>query len=316
VEGDRGVAVHAGPALKRHGPGPAAARLEVMAAAALFSTGGAAIKACSLNGPQVACLRSGIAALALLVFLPAARRGWTARGTAIGAAYAATMVLFVWANKLTTAASTIFLQATAPLFILLLGPWLLREPVRRRDVAFTAALAAAMLLIFSGAAGPQQSAPDPVRGNIMALTSGATYALAVMGLRWTARRESDGAGGGGTAAAVVLAGNMIAFGACLPAAWPLPRIGAADAAVLVYLGVFQIALAYVLLIRGVRGVTALEASLLLLVEPMLNPLWAWVVQGEVPGAGTLAGGAVILAATTIRTWSDTRRAAGPVAEAQ
>jgi drug/metabolite transporter (DMT)-like permease len=282
-----------------------------MAAAALFSTGGAAIKACSLNGPQVACLRSGIAAVALLILLPAARRGWTARGTAIGAAYAATMVLFVWANKLTTAASTIFLQATAPLFILLLGPWMLREPVRRRDVAFTAALAVAMLLIFAGARAPQESAPDPVRGNIMALTSGATYALAVMGLRWTARRDLEVPGGGGSAATVVLAGNILAFGGCLPAAWPLPRITAADAAVLLYLGVFQIALAYMLLIRGVRGVTALEASLLLLVEPMLNPLWAWVAQGEVPGAATLAGGAVILAATTLRTWSDARRSPVP-----
>lgn len=309
MEGDRGLAVHAGAPLSRGAPGPAAARLEVMAAAALFSTGGAAIKACSLNGPQVACLRSGIAALALLLFLPAARRGWTWRGTAIGAAYAATMVLFVWANKLTTAASTIFLQATAPLFILLLGPWLLREPVRRRDVIFTAALAAAMLLIFSGARAPQESAPDPARGNLMALASGATYALAVMGLRWTARGEGGAAAG--SAATVVLAGNVIAFAACLPGAWPVPRVGATDAAVLIYLGVFQIALAYVMLIRGVRGVTALEASLLLLVEPMLNPLWAWWVQGEVPGAGTLAGGAVILAATTLRTWRETRRAPDP-----
>lgn len=310
MESDRGIAVHPGPPLTRYGPGPAAARLEVMAAAALFSTGGAAIKACSLSGPQVACLRSGIAALALVLALPAARRGWTARGVAIGAAYAATMVLFVWANKLTTSASTIFLQATAPLFILLMGPWLLREPVRRRDVIFTAALAGAMVLVFAGTRAPQQSAPDPMRGNLMALASGATYALAVMGLRWTARREVEGHAGASTAA-VVLAGNALAFAACLPSAWPLPAMRAIDAAVLVYLGVFQIALAYVLLIRGVRGVTALEASLLLLVEPVLNPLWAWAVQGEVPGGWTLAGGAIILAATAARTWHDLRSGPPP-----
>jgi len=306
VESDRGIAVHTGPPLTRPDPRSTAAPLQVMAAAALFSTGGAAIKACSLSGPQVACLRSGIAALTLVLCLPAARRGWTARGTAIGAAYAVTMVLFVWANKLTTSASTIFLQATSPLFILLMAPWLLREPVRRRDVIFTAALAGAMVLVFAGGRVPQQSAPDPMLGNLMGLASGATYALAVMGLRWTARRESEGLPGA-SAATVVLAGNALAFAACLPSAWPLPRLTVTDAAVLLYLGVFQIALAYVLLIRGVRGVTALEASLLLLVEPVLNPLWAWAVQGEVPGAWTLAGGAIIIGATTVRTWHDTRR---------
>ena len=115
--------------------GPLAkSRLQLLATALLFSTGGAAIKACGLDSWQVASLRSGIAAAFVLAVVPAARRGWNRKTLAVGACYAATMVLFVTANKLTTAANAIFLQATAPLYILLLGPWLLREPLKRRDL--------------------------------------------------------------------------------------------------------------------------------------------------------------------------------------
>src|SRR5205085_4944172 len=100
---------------------PGADRLRILGAAALFSTGGAAIKACALTGWQVACFRSGIGALAILAMAPESRRGWTWRTPLVGLAYAATVVLFVVANKLTTSANTIYLQSTAPLYLLLLG---------------------------------------------------------------------------------------------------------------------------------------------------------------------------------------------------
>src|SRR6476469_1258126 len=103
-----------------------AARLSILGAALLFSTGGAAIKAVRLSGWQVAATRSGIAALALLVLLPRSRRRPRGRDVAVAAIYAATMVLFVLANKLTTAASTIFLQDTSPLYVVLLAPLLLQ----------------------------------------------------------------------------------------------------------------------------------------------------------------------------------------------
>ncbi len=108
-------------------------RLLILAAAVLFSTGGAAIKSASLTSWQVACFRSGVAAVALLLLVPASRRLRNYRVWVAAAAYAATMILFVAANKLTTAANAIFIQSTAPLYLLLLGPWLLKEPIRRRD---------------------------------------------------------------------------------------------------------------------------------------------------------------------------------------
>jgi len=287
----------------------AASRLRIIAAAALFSTGGAAIKACSLSAVQVACFRSGIAALTLLVLMPSTRRRWSWRTLVIGSAYAATMIFFVQANKLTTAASAIFLQSTAPLYLLLLGPWLLREPVRRRDVAFLAALAAGLALFFVGVDPEGASAPAPLTGNIFGLLCGVSWALTVTGLRWAARgeREKDADAGPATAALMVFAGNTIACLVCLPWALPLTGASLADGAVVAYLGVFQIAVAYIFLTGGMRHVVALEASLLLLVEPVLNPVWAWLAQGETPGVWTLAGGAIIIGSTGVRTWSDARR---------
>src|SRR5262249_5920716 len=115
---------------------PLGSRLLVMSAAILFSTGGAAIKGTTLSPWQVACFRSGIAAIALATFLPEARRNWTWRLASVGMAYAATMIAFVCATKLTTAANAIFLQATAPLYVLLLAPLLLGEKARRSDLLF------------------------------------------------------------------------------------------------------------------------------------------------------------------------------------
>lgn len=292
---------------------PSHPRLEVLAAAVLFSTGGAAIKATALSSWQVASLRSGIAVLALLVLLPGARRpwryGWGLLG--VGAAYGATMVLFVLGNKLTTAANTIFLQSTAPLYVLALSPWLLAERAQRRDLAYMAALAGGLALFFIGHRQPDALAPDPVTGNLLAVASGVTWGLTLLGLRALGRRD------GGAGAAAVLLGNLFAFAVCLPAALPLvipgevsgaaSAIGATDWAIVVYLGVFQIAVAYVFLTRAFRRVGALEASLLLLIEPVLNPLWAWLAHGEEPGRWALAGGAVILTATLVKSLFDARR---------
>src|SRR5262245_63224599 len=120
----------------------------VLAAAVLFSTGGAAIKATSLTGWQVASFRSGIAALALLVFLPRARRLPTVSMGVVGIVYAATLILFVTATKLTTSANAIFLQDTSPLYVLLLSQLLLSERVYRADLLLLVALAAGLSTYF------------------------------------------------------------------------------------------------------------------------------------------------------------------------
>jgi drug/metabolite transporter (DMT)-like permease len=274
-------------------------RVLVLLAAVLLSTGGAAIKLCSLNGWQVASFRSAVAVLAVLVLARPARRDFDRRVWMVGAAFAATLIVFAVANKLTTAANAIFLQSTAPLYILLLAPSLLGEHFQRRDLGVMIAMAVGMTLFFVGEQPSFASAPEPVRGNLVAALSGLTWALTVLGLRWLSRA---GSGPG----AMLLIGNLIAFAVCLPLALPVVAASATDWLLIAYLGVFQIVVAYLLISAGLRHLTALEGMLLLLLEPVLNPVWAALVQGEVPGALSLAGGAVILGATVWKTVADAR----------
>ena len=144
-------------------------RLMVVSAALLFSTGGAAIKATTLGGWSTAGFRSLVACLVLVALVPESRRGWSWRILPGGLVYALTLVTFVLANKLTTSANAIYLQSTAPLYLLALGPLVLKEPLRRRDLLFGLVLLAAMGLFFAGTDNPVATAPNPARGNLFAV---------------------------------------------------------------------------------------------------------------------------------------------------
>ena len=280
-----------------------AARVRVLAAALLFSIGGAGIKACHLTSWQVTSFRSGIAAITLLVLLPEGRRGWNWRSALVGVAYAATVTLFVLANKLTTSANTIFLQSTAPLYILLLSPWLLKERTGARDVLVMAIVVLGMSLLFVGTERRYATAPDPVQGNILAVLAGICWAMTLMGLRWVGRRE------GSSAVPAAVIGNIMGCLIALPFALPVQSGSAMDWTILVGLGAIQVGLAYVFLTEGMRYVPALEASMLLLLEPVLNPIWSWLIHGEKPRAWSLVGGVIILGGTILKTWFDSRRRA-------
>lgn len=277
------------------------ARLLVIAAALLFSTGGAAIKVAAFTSAQVAGLRSGIAALALFLLLRGRVR-WTPQVIAVSIIYACTLTLFVHATRLTTAANAIFLQATAPLYILALGPILIGERFRSRDPVYFAALAAGMVLCFLGQPQATATAPDPAAGNVLAMLCGLSWALTLMGLRRVERdRTHDSLG-----MSVVVVGNLLAFLASVPFLSPLPAAPALEWATIIYLGVVQIGLAYVCLTSAMRHLQALETSLLLLLEPVLNPLWTWVIRDEQPGAWVMAGGGIIIAATAAKAIYDAR----------
>ncbi len=277
-------------------------RVLIFAAAFLFSTGGVAIKSCSLNSWQVAGFRSGIAGLVLIVALPEARRGWNRLTFLAGIAYAATLVTFVAANKMTTSANAIFLQSTAPLYMLFLAPLVLKEKIRRLDVAVVAAVAVGAVLLLSGSAAPGQasSGPRALAGNAIAVLSGLAWALTMTALRWIGSR--------GNSLSVAALGNVIAFVACLPMALADPiHPDTSDILVLLYLGVFQIALAYIFLTRSIRHVRAIEAATLLLAEPVFNPLWSWLIRNERPGPAVLGGGAIIVLAAFCGTLLQSRQ---------
>lgn len=282
----------------RDGDGGATPRLLVLTTALLFSTGGAVIKATQFSGWQVASFRCGIAALALIVLMPSARRRWGRRTLWVGCAYAGALITYAVANKLTTAANTIFIYSTTPLYVLFLGPWLLGEPFQRRDLGFMAVFATGLALVFLDSPTAYETAPDPFTGNLVACVGGFCFALAVMGLRWLSRPAP---GHRGSPTGALVAGNLIAFLACLPLALPVSGVAATDWVLVTFLGVFQIGLAYGLLTAALRRVPALETSLLLLIEPVLNPLWAWQLHGERPGTRAMIGGAVILMASATMT---------------
>lgn len=281
---------------------PGTARLCVLGAALLFSTGGAAIKGTSLDAFQVASFRSGVAALALVLLLPGARRGFDRGLLPAAIAYAATLVCFVVATKLTTSAAAIFLQSTAPIWVLLLSPLVLGEPIRRRDLPFVALAGVGLLLVFLGSRDPAATAPRPGLGNALALVSGLAYAVLML----TMRRLARAAGEIDRSMPATVLGNALAFAVCLPFALPVAGATASDALSIGYLGVVQIGIAYWLFTRGLRSLRAIEVSLLALLEPVLNPLWTWLLQDERPSPLALLGGAVMLAALAARALLDRR----------
>lgn len=268
-------------------------RLQVLVSAVLFSTAGVVVKATALSAWQVAGFRSAVAALVLLA-LARVRLRATTRELGIAVVIAVTFISFIVANKLTTSAHAVFLQAAAPLYLVLLGPWLLGERVHVQDVPFLGVVGIGLMLLFAGSVTPTATAPNPVLGNVIGATSGVTWALVLAGVRRIAR--DSGIAGAMTA---TFYGNVFAFLLCAPLALPVSA-APVDWAVILYLGTFQLALAYVLLMRGIGHLHALEASLLLLLEPALNPLWTFLVHGETPGLVGSIGGGLVLAATTAR----------------
>jgi drug/metabolite transporter (DMT)-like permease len=242
-----------------------------------------------MPGLAVACGRSLIAGLFYLALLRPNLRAarWTT-----AAAYAACIITFVSATKLTTAANAIFLQYTGPAYVLVLSPFLLDEPFRPIDAVCVALSLVGMSLFFVGKVEAGQAL-----GNVLGIASGVFFALAIVLLR----REAKS--GGGDALPSTTLGNLLAAALTLP--WGLKAapemLSARGAGVLLYLGIVQLGLAYFLFVRGVRRVPASEASLISMLEPVLNPVWVLIGFGERPGRWAVAGGAIVIAAVVVRT---------------
>ena len=265
---------------------------KVLIAGMLFATGGAMIKACEFPSLQRAGVRAVIAAITLFLLLPEARRWPTARTLRLVLPYFGATCLFVVSNTMTTAANATFLQASAPLWVTLLCPLLLQERPRRSDLFVLAGILAGMALFFIAPATASETATSPRLGDILAIGSGASFALLLVGLRWLGRTSP------GETSAAVAWGNAftapIAF-LLMPLVGQTPVLGdASDWLVILYLGTFQVGLAYVMLVRAIPHVSAVQASLLLMIEPALNPLIAYAVHGERPHWLAFIGGVLIV----------------------
>ncbi len=261
--------------------------LLVAAAALLWSTGGIGIKALGEPPLVIAWYRSAFAAVALiLLFRPRVWR-WTAPFLIGLVSYAACLTTFVLATKWTSAANAIFIQYSGVVWVLLASPLVLREPLRRRDAAAVAVAFVGMALFFVG-----RFEARGFRGELTALASSLFFATLVLALR----RER-----GRAAEAVVTWGNVLAALCLLPFVAGDLDVPPRSAAILAFLGVFQIGGAYALFVSGLKHVTATEASLMGMLEPIANPIWVFLFIGERPTRYSLAGGAIVLGAIAWRT---------------
>ena len=190
-------------------------RLQVLMAAMLFSTAGVVVKATVLTSWQVAGFRSAVAAVFLLLVARFPLRP-TWRTLSVGLIIAVTFITFIVANKLTTAAHAVFLQAAAPLYLVLLGPWLLGERVHARDIPFLGVVLVGLALLFAGTVTPSATAPNPALGNIIGAASGVAWALVLAGVRLISREQ-----GLKGAMAATFYGNVFAFLLCVPLAFPV-----------------------------------------------------------------------------------------------
>ncbi|HVT44918.1 MAG TPA: EamA family transporter [Thermoanaerobaculia bacterium] len=260
--------------------------LLVLGAALLWSSAGVGIKAIDDGPLKVAFFRSAIAAIALFAIVRPPRPRITPMFVTAIVSYAACLTTFVVATKWTSAANAIFLQYSGVVWVLLLAPVLLKEPMRGRDAVAIGVSLCGMTLLFVGQLGGGMLA-----GNLMAVLSSIFFALLVIALR----KES-----GGRAETAVTWGNVLATVAIFPFIIRDLHVTPRSAAVLVFLGVFQIALAYVLFVRGLRHVTATQASLTAMLEPVANPIWVFLFLGERPASFAVVGGAIVLGAIAWR----------------
>lgn len=265
-----------------------------MAAALMWSTGGLFIKLSALSSFELSFWRSLFAAITVAIWTR--REGFGINGlTALASVlYAALLLLFVIANRHTTAANAIFLQYTAPVYILIFEPLIYKERFRRADLITVVVCVAGMSLFFLG-----DLKPGELLGNLTALVSGVCFAFYFLLLRHERLREVN-------RASSVIYGNLllVLFTAPMGLA-TVDSLGGRELSIVLYLGVVQIGLAYALFTLGMaRGVRSLDAGIVAYIEPVLNPLWVILFMGERPSRWALMGGAIIITAVVAHTiWS-------------
>ncbi len=272
--------------------------LLVFIAAALWSTGGLFIKVTTFDAFTVNMGRSFFAALVVALFTY--KKGLQLNPMVLfnSFLYAATLSCYVYATKNTTAANAIFLQYTAPIYILILAPFLLKEVFQVGDIFTVAACLIGMSLFFLEPGAAQITAPNIYAGNVAALASGIFFGLYFIFLRHPRSKH-------GNPAVSVFYGNIIVVLVMLPLVLndPPASVTFGDAAAILYLGIFQIGIAYIFFTNGIAGgVRSMDASIIGFIEPMFNPLWVFVILGETPGRWALVGGVIILSSVGLHTF--------------
>jgi drug/metabolite transporter (DMT)-like permease len=264
----------------------ASGMLMMVMTAVLWSIGGLFIKVIDWNPFAIAGARSVIASILILAFLRRPKITLSFPQVAAAVANALTMLLFVVANKTTTAANAILLQYMAIVFTAFIGAPLLKEKIRREHWISIFFVLAGMTIMFANRLDGGR-----IFGDAVALISAVTFSLYFVFMRM----QKDG-----SPLESNLLSHWFAAGACLLASLflPMPQFtGKAVMAILV-LGVVQIGVPAILIAYAIKRISAVSANLIAVIEPLLNPVWVFLVLGENPGMNTIIGGSVILITVT------------------
>ncbi|MCP4419159.1 MAG: DMT family transporter [Chloroflexi bacterium] len=251
----------------------------------LWSTSGVLVKLSNWQTIPLNGARSLIAAIVIWAYLRRPHFTWSRAQIGGAIAYVLTVNTFVWATKMTTAANAILLQYTSPLWVALLGIWILGKKPRRLDWGAMGVLMLGILLFF----GEQLSITD-LFGNLIALFSGVCLALMVLLLR----KQKNG-----SPAETLLLGNLISAVIGVPflfgQEWSPPQVG-----IILFLGIVQLGIPFILYAIVIKYLDAIEAILIQMLEPILNPIWVVLLVGERPSPLSMLGGLIVLAAVTGR----------------
>lgn len=262
--------------------------IAVLTAALLWSTGGIFIKLITLDAMQICFFRGLFAASVFLVIFK--KEIFYANGfTFINAiSYAAILILFVIATKETTAANAIFLQYTAPFYVLIFEPILNKTKFEKINVLTIIACFIGMTLFFTG-----KLSSAYMWGNIIALLSGVAYAAFLLGMRKNKPEYQFSS---------IFYGNILVALISIPSVLGITSLSWSNFFMVFYLGIFQIGIAYAIFSFGLKRVLAIEASLMSMIEPVLNPVWVFLGYGEVPSFWAIVGGVIIIAAISVRAF--------------
>lgn len=277
----------------------------VVIAVFLWSTGGLFIKLTSLDAFAVNLGRSFFAAIIIALFTYKKGLKLDLFTLFSSLLYAGTLTCFVYANKNTTAANAIFLQYTAPVYILILAPFVLKESFQIRDLITVVLCFAGMSLFFIESGGETPLAANIFAGNLAALISGVFFGVYILLLRHPRSLQRN-------PAVSAFYGNLIVVLFMLPliAGNPPQSVSLSDIGAIVYLGCIQIGVSYMLFTIGIaRGVRSMDASIIGFIEPLFNPIWVFLFVGERPSRWAILGGAVIIFAVLLHTLRQYRRRA-------
>lgn len=264
----------------------------LLLAAILWSTAGLAFTLISTVDNGIA--RSGYRSLFAAMFYIVAFRSFPKMETgkwfkfAI-VAYMFATTLFAVANTLTTAANAIVLQYTAPIFACLYLFFIFKKPLPRYDIIATAIIFLGICVFFVDSVTLQFS-PAMTTGNVVAIASGAGFGFLAVSLGQTTTPRN-----------VITFGNLLNVAIALPFMIMFPIGSLMDLGLFIYLGVIQLGLAYLLFTFAVPKVSPLELILIPALEPILNPIWVFIFDGQAPSVLAVVGGVVIIA--TIVIWS-------------